>query len=70
MNLKALLAIISLPILLASCIATAGEPDTWSRFRGPNGSGVIESGGLPVHFGPIRTSSGRPIFRLVIPLRC
>ena len=52
MNLKALLAIISLPILLASCIATAGEPDTWSRFRGPNGSGVIGSGGLPVHFGP------------------
>jgi outer membrane protein assembly factor BamB len=29
--------------------ADAGE---WSRFRGPNGSGVTEAEGLPVEFGP------------------
>ena len=31
-------------------VAEGGEE--WSRFRGPNGSGVTESGGLPVEFGP------------------
>ena len=30
----------------------AGEPDAWNRFRGPNGSGVIEVSELPTVFGP------------------
>jgi hypothetical protein len=34
--------------LLASC-SGAGE---WSRFRGPNGSGVSSATGLPVELGP------------------
>ena len=32
---------------------TAGEGDSqWSRFRGPNGSGVADTEGLPIEFGP------------------
>ena len=30
---------------------SAGTPQ-WSRFRGPNGSGVSDATGLPVEFGP------------------
>ena len=30
----------------------AGERDAWNRFRGPNGSGVIEVSELPTVFGP------------------
>src|SRR4051794_21931437 len=29
------------------------DPD-WSRFRGPNGSGVANTSGLPVEFGPAK----------------
>lgn len=35
--------------LLLSSLAHAQE---WSRFRGPNGSGVASANGLPVRFGP------------------
>jgi hypothetical protein len=34
---------------LAALPLDAGE---WSRFRGPNGSGVVEAQGLPVEFSP------------------
>ena len=30
----------------------AAGPEDWSRFRGPNGSGVSETAGLPLTFGP------------------
>jgi outer membrane protein assembly factor BamB len=45
-----------LVILLATATAAAGPGpgDEWSRFRGPNGSGVAEVGALPVEFGPSR----------------
>jgi len=32
--------------------APPAEAGDWSRFRGPNGSGVIEAKGLPAAFGP------------------
>jgi outer membrane protein assembly factor BamB len=33
----------------------AMAPDSeWSRFRGPNGSGIVEAGALPTQFGPAR----------------
>jgi outer membrane protein assembly factor BamB len=41
-----------LVILLAAGIALDGAE--WSRFRGPNGSGVAESANLPAEFGPER----------------
>lgn len=34
--------------------ALAGEAADWSRFRGPNGSGVAETAAFPVEFGPER----------------
>ena len=42
-----------LSLALATLIA-AGPADAndWSRFRGPNGSGVADSTGLPSEFGP------------------
>ncbi|MEO7275333.1 MAG: serine/threonine protein kinase, partial [Vicinamibacterales bacterium] len=30
----------------------AAGPEDWSRFRGPNGSGISETGDLPLTFGP------------------
>ncbi|MFN0101974.1 MAG: PQQ-binding-like beta-propeller repeat protein [Bryobacteraceae bacterium] len=38
-----------LPVLL---LATLAFPAEWSSFRGPNGSGVAETTGLPAEFGP------------------
>src|SRR5215210_4339920 len=46
-------------VLLLIAIAIASAPlrntsagEEWSQFRGPNGSGVSTSTGLPVEFGP------------------
>ena len=44
--------------LLCAGQATANDNE-WSRFRGPNGSGVSGATNLPVEFGPKRESSGR-----------
>src|SRR3989442_13513351 len=38
----------------ASAAADAPDPEAWSRFRGPNGSGVSESRRLPTEFGPTK----------------
>jgi outer membrane protein assembly factor BamB len=38
-------------VLLVSAIAAASNPD-WSRFRGPNGTGITETTALPSEFGP------------------
>jgi hypothetical protein len=32
-------------------VAATGWTEDWSRFRGPNGSGVPNATGLPVEFG-------------------
>lgn len=45
------LTFLSLLILLLTGAVAAADSD-WSRFRGPNGSGVAETTGLPVEFGP------------------
>lgn len=44
---------------LATCVAAAGtaamqaeDAEAWTRFRGPNGSGVAESEGLPAQLDP------------------
>ncbi|MFQ5350753.1 MAG: PQQ-binding-like beta-propeller repeat protein [Thermoanaerobaculia bacterium] len=44
--------IVVVPLL---AVASGGPPagaEEWSRFRGPNGSGVTDAGPLPVAFGP------------------
>lgn len=38
-------------LLLLTALVAASDTD-WSRFRGPNGSGVSETKGLPAEFGP------------------
>ncbi len=41
-----------LSTLLALATLTTAFAADWDRFRGPNGSGVIEAAGLPTEFGP------------------
>ena len=41
----------SVQIFLAWIIAIPAFSTDWERFRGPNGSGVVESRNLPVEFG-------------------
>lgn len=40
--------------LLLILTAAAVHADEWTRFRGPNGTGVSDATGLPVEFGPDR----------------
>jgi outer membrane protein assembly factor BamB len=39
-------------LLLIAAFAAASTDTDWSRFRGPNGSGISETKGLPTEFGP------------------
>jgi outer membrane protein assembly factor BamB len=39
-------------LLAAASVRIAPAATDWPRFRGPNGQGVSEITGLPVHFGP------------------
>jgi len=41
-----------LAALATTAAIAAGPADEWSRFRGPNGTGVAEVSGLPTEFGP------------------
>src|SRR3989442_15431560 len=42
----------SLVLMFLSSAADAPDPESWSRFRGPNGSGVSISTRLPAELGP------------------
>ena len=39
-------------VLLTATFMVAANPADWSQFRGPNGSGVSDAGGLSAEFGP------------------
>ena len=41
----------------------AAPPGEWSRFRGPNGSGVSEAANVPIAFGP----ADKLVWRLALP---
>src|SRR5262249_54126597 len=41
-------------LVLACALAIATHAGDWPRFRGPNGSGVAQTSGLPQKFGPDR----------------
>jgi outer membrane protein assembly factor BamB len=45
--------LISSSLIIALTLAIA-QPEDWSRFRGPNGSGLAETSGLPAEFGPLQ----------------
>ena len=44
--------VILILLSVTSAAADAPDPEAWSRFRGPNGSGVSTSTRLPTEFGP------------------
>ncbi|MBI3683178.1 MAG: PQQ-binding-like beta-propeller repeat protein [Acidobacteria bacterium] len=39
-------------LLLAAAVLSSAYGEDWPRFRGPNGSGVSDTKGLPAEFGP------------------
>lgn len=47
-----MLKIITLFVVLLLSSLTLAASDDWSQFRGPNGTGVSETKGLPAEFGP------------------
>src|SRR4029450_10076901 len=49
---RTLVLLVALSVVSAS--PDAPDPEGWSRFRGPNGSGISTSTRLPVEFGPDR----------------
>ncbi|MEW6319508.1 MAG: PQQ-binding-like beta-propeller repeat protein [Acidobacteriota bacterium] len=60
-----LIRLISLAVLVVALVAgprAADEPD-WSRFRGPNGSGISTAANVPAEFGPARNV----VWRLALP---
>ena len=50
-------AIVAAAVVAAAAAPGAASPD-WSRFRGPNGSGVSSATGVPTEFGPARNLCG------------
>src|SRR4026207_2197547 len=49
--LKNITLVVAIVIALPLTVAASDE---WSQFRGPNGSGVSETKGLPTEFGPAK----------------
>ena len=49
-------------LLSAGAPAAAQTPD-WSRFRGPNGTGIVPDAGYPTEFGPDRNLKWRSAVR-------
>jgi outer membrane protein assembly factor BamB len=47
---------------IAATALTAAEPD-WSRFRGPNGSGISTAAAVPTEFGPTKNL----VWRIALP---
>ena len=50
-------------MLLASGATTAAHAEDWSRFRGPNGTGIVPDAGYPTEFGPDRNLKWRSAVR-------
>src|SRR5499426_4261968 len=50
--IRILVALAALSVAGTSAAADGPDPEAWSRFRGPNGSGVSTSTRLPTEFGP------------------
>jgi outer membrane protein assembly factor BamB len=48
-------------VLLAAITSAAAEE--WSRFRGPNGTGIVPDAGYPIEFGPSRNLKWRSAVR-------
>ena len=57
-----LLSLIVAALPAAGATAAAQAPD-WSRFRGPNGTGIVPDAGYPTEFGPDRNLKWRSAVR-------
>jgi outer membrane protein assembly factor BamB len=57
-----LLHIEVLPIVMA-VLLTAAYAEDWTRFRGPNGSGVSKNTGFPIEFGKDKNAAWRTVVR-------
>jgi outer membrane protein assembly factor BamB len=51
-TLAAVLLLAALPLATRASTSQSDKHEVWTRFRGPNGSGVVETGSLPTTFGP------------------
>jgi outer membrane protein assembly factor BamB len=51
---QTVIAVGLIALLAVLMMAATGGAEEWSRFRGPNGSGVSNATGLPVEFGPTK----------------
>ncbi len=49
---SAFLMLVAAAVGVAATTSASSTEDKWTRFRGPNGSGIVESGALPAEFGP------------------
>jgi outer membrane protein assembly factor BamB len=52
-----------LAVLLAAGATTRAHAEDWSRFRGPNGTGIVPDAGYPTEFGPGRNLRWRSAVR-------
>ena len=50
--MKALLCSAMITLLMVLLTLVGAGADEWSQFRGPNGTGVSDTKGLPTEFGP------------------
>ena len=50
-------------VLLAAAPTMAARAEEWSRFRGPNGAGIVPDAGYPTEFGPGRSLKWRSAVR-------
>ena len=55
--------LIALYLLIACARVGKAEPAEWSRFRGPNGSGISSASSVPTEFGPAKNL----LWRLPLP---
>ncbi len=60
LGLPIILFVLFVPFVVSALTAPPGE---WSRFRGPNGSGVSEATNIPTEFGP----ANKLAWRLALP---
>ena len=58
-----ILSSLVLAALLSAGATAAAQAQDWSRFRGPNGTGIVPDAGYPTEFGPDRNLMWRAAVR-------
>jgi outer membrane protein assembly factor BamB len=60
---RSLFSSVTLSVLLAVGATVSLQAEEWSRFRGPNGAGIVADTGYPTEFGPGRNLKWRSAVR-------